>query len=78
MRAGDPLLERVRAAIASRLERGDGDVDLAHAASDVGQSERTLQRQLTAAAGCSAASGFGFFTKRLPCAVLVGFAISRG
>jgi AraC-like DNA-binding protein len=46
MRAGDPLLESVRAAIAARLDRGDGEVDLAHAASDVGQSERTLQRQL--------------------------------
>jgi AraC-like DNA-binding protein len=46
MRAGDPLLERVRATIAARLAGGDGDVDLAHAARDLGQSERTLQRQL--------------------------------
>jgi AraC-like DNA-binding protein len=46
MRAGDPLLGRVRAAIAAHLERSD--VDLAHVASDLGQSERTLQRQLQA------------------------------
>jgi AraC-like DNA-binding protein len=44
MRAGDPLLQRVRASIAARVDAGA--IELSHVAAELGQSERTLQRHL--------------------------------
>jgi AraC-like DNA-binding protein len=44
LRPVDPFLDRLRAAVTRRLR--DGDVDLASLAAELGQSGRTLQRQL--------------------------------